>query len=291
VKVPQNKFRYFSTVLTAGALVTVILFSFFGSNSLHLPPAANGYKWKQVFGDEFNTKTLQTNKWVTCYDWYSAIYSGCTNTGNHELEWYEPEQVKLTNGSAVLNAITKPTTGWEGSYEQEYPYQSGIISTGRSDWNSNPKSSYTYGFFEARIKTTSGKGVWPAFWLLPADKNWPPEIDIMEILGDKPNNVLMTYHWGANVSSHQKDSTIFTKLQNPNGWHTYAVNWQPGYIDWYIDGHKQKSVISNNVPSKAMEVIVSLAIGGDLPGNPDPTTPFPAYLQVDYIHIYQQVKS
>jgi beta-glucanase (GH16 family) len=254
-----------------------------------LPRLQSGYKWQEVFSDEFNGNSLNANKWVTCYDWYNSHYNGCTNSGNYELEWYTPQQVSVHNGYALLRAIASPIKGWNGSHEQSYPYQSGMISTG-SGQGQAVKSSYSYGYFVARLKTISGKGLWPAFWLLPADHTWPPEIDIMEIVGDRPNNVLMTYYWG-NVDSPQKDSSVYTSLKQPNAWHTYAVNWQPGRIDWYIDGVLRKSVVSKHVPSKPMEVIANLAVGGKLPGNPNNASVFPASLQIDYIRIYKLTKN
>jgi beta-glucanase (GH16 family) len=282
----KNKYFLLSLGVLVVTLAVIITFMSRQSNAL---PAIKGYSWSMVFDDEFNSDTLDNSKWVTCYDWYSKQYDGCSNNGNHELEWYMSSQVSVQNGYVSLNAISKPVNGWNGSSEQNYPYRSGMISTGRADWNGVPKSTYTYGYFVARMRTTSGKGVWPAFWLLPADHSWPPEIDAMEILGDKPNNVLMTYHWG-NSSSPQKDGSIYTNLDNPNAWHTYAINWQPGYIDWYIDGVLRKHVTGTNVPRKPMEIIANLAIGGDLPGNPNSTTPFPASLQIDYIRVYKAVQ-
>lgn len=251
------------------------------------PEPQQGTEWSQEFGDEFDGDSLDTSKWVTCYDWYYKDYNGCSNNGNKELEWYMPSQVSVKNGAVTFLAEKNPVKGWNGKYEQEYPYRSGMISTGRPDWESQPRSTYTYGYFEARMKTNSGRGVWPAFWLLPADKIWPPEIDVMEILGHRPTEVLQTNHWGT-ADAPQKDVSIISALKNPNDWHTYAVNWQKGRIDWYIDGKKTKTVISEHVPDKPMIVIANLAIGGLLPGNPDASTVFPASTQVDYIRIYKE---
>src|SRR5512142_965011 len=44
--------------------------------------------WHLVFDDEFNDGYLH-NWWATCYPWYNP-QSGCSNTGNNELQWYMP---------------------------------------------------------------------------------------------------------------------------------------------------------------------------------------------------------
>jgi len=287
--VVSNKYVGAVMLATMVGVVLAAMSFFFISGKSALPAAPAGQKWHEVYNDNFSGSALDSSKWVTCYDWYSKQYNGCSNTGNNELEWYMPGQVSVHNGYAQLTATPDPVMGLFGSYPHTYPYRSGMISTGRSDFNGAVKSSYTYGYFEARLKATPGQGLWPAFWLVPADHSWPPEIDIMEIVGSQPGDVLMTYHWGQ-ASAPQKDYSTYSGLADPTGWHTYAVNWQPGHIDWYIDGVLRKSVSSQNVPNKPMEIIANLAVGGKLPGNPDASTRFPATLDVDYIRVYQAAK-
>lgn len=267
----------------AMAVSTVFISDFRGPYEL---PVVHRQPWHLVLNEEFEGEKLNPGRWVTCYDWFDEKFQGCSNNGNQEQQWYTPEQVSLKDGILTLTAKPEIVRGWTGVVEQDFLYKSGMVSTGRSHWDAPVKSEYKYGYFEARMKTTSGRGVWPAFWLLPSDKQWPPEIDVMEILGDKPHEVLMTNHWGTAESPH-KDDSIFAGLEDPNGWHTYGVDWQPGIIDWYIDGVRRKSVISEHVPSEPMEIILNLAIGGKLPGNPDESTPFPATLEVDYVRVFQ----
>jgi beta-glucanase (GH16 family) len=136
------------------------------------------------------------------------------------------------------------------------------------------------------MKFDGGQGVWPAFWLLPTDRNWPPEIDIMECLGQRPEEVLLTTHWQDSNGQRQQDSSVIKGTEFTNSWHTYAVNWQPQRIDWYVDGVLKKTVTGRAVPSKPMEIIINLAIGGKLPGNADSSTKFPRTAQIDYVKVY-----
>lgn len=245
------------------------------------PPVNDSTKWVKVFSDDFNGNALDTTKWVTCYDWRPVGASGCTNGGNNEQEWYMPQQVAVHNGSVALTAIKDPIT-----MGAVYPYRSGMISTGRQDSTSEVKWSGKYGYYEARMHFDGGQGVWPAFWLLPTDRSWPPEIDIMEMLGQHPNQVLLTTHWQDSNGQREKDSGSIQGSDFTKGWHTYAVNWQPQRIDWYVDGALKKTVTGKEVPNTRMEIILDLAVGGALPGNVDSTTPFPRTMQVDYVHVY-----
>jgi beta-glucanase (GH16 family) len=99
----------------------------------------------------------------------------------------------------------------------------------------------------------------------------------------------MTYHWGSSQSP-QKNESILSNLPDPEGWHTYAVNWQPGHIDWYIDGVLRKSITGRQVTGTPMEVIANLAVGGTLPGYPDSSTRFPANMQIAFVRVYQLQK-
>lgn len=250
----------------------------------------NMHDWVNVFSDDFNGNKLDAHKWVTCYDWRQPSESGCTNSGNFEQEWYTPQQVTVQNGSAVLTAINDPITVTTNSGPKTYLYRSGMISTGRPNAQGQVKWSATYGYYEARLKFDGGQGVWPAFWLLPIDRSWPPEIDVMEFLGNDPTHILLTSHWKDASGQPQKDSSIIQGPDFTTGWHTYAVNWQPNSITWYVDGMLQKTVTGIEVPHQPMEIILNLAIGGTLPGNANATTLFPRTLQIDYVRVYERKK-
>ncbi|HSX32389.1 MAG TPA: glycoside hydrolase family 16 protein [Candidatus Saccharimonadales bacterium] len=245
---------------------------------------------KLIFSDDFNGLALNPSKWTTCYDWAASTATGCTNFGNDESEWYLPQQVRVANGSLQLQALKQDTPGTDKlGYAKTYPYMSGMVSTGKRSPNTPAKWVNTYGYYEARMNAPAGKAIWPAFWLLPQGTEWPPEIDIMELLGDKPDQLLHTYFWKDTQGQQAKDSLTYTAPSDlTNEWHTYALDWQPNKITWYLDGRQVRNITSPNVPNKKMEILLNLAVGGRLPGSPDETTPTLSTLRVDYVRVYDK---
>lgn len=256
-----------------------------GANNTKFTGPASGKK--MVFSDDFYGTTLNLSNWSTCYDWRKPSETGCTNSGNLEQEWYTSSQVKVKAGVLYLTAINLPIDVAVQGQAKSFSYQSGMINSGPGSTNSKAHWVGTYGYFESRIKVQKGQGVWPAFWLLPADRNWPPEIDVMEFLGNKPGEILQTLHWEQDAKPAKDETRISKTIDYSNNWHTYGVDWQPGKIDWYIDGVKTKTFEGKEVPSEPMEIIINLAIGGTLPGNADGSTPFPRQMQVDYVRVFQ----
>lgn len=222
--------------------------------------------WVLTFHDEFNGKALDTKKWWDCY-WHGRTH------GDQELEYYAPDSYEVKSGMLRLRADRREMGG--------KPYTSGMIE-------SHDKFSQKYGWFEIRTRVPRGKGYWPAFWLLPATKKWPPEIDVLEILDHEPNKVYMTNHWIDDAGKHEANGGSWVGPDFSDDFHVYAVEWKPGEIIWYVDG-VERFRSSKGVPDEPMYIVANLAVGGDWPGYPDATTPFPAYMDIDYIRVYKQV--
>ena len=272
------------SVVGAAALVigtTVPLATTVGTAAAASPV---GESWNLAFNDEFSTATLDTAKWHTCFYWAPTT---CTIETNNELELYTANNVSVGNGNLKLQARKQSAVGWNG---KTYGYTSGMVSTGGSPWSSPAKApgfTFTYGYVEARVKVPAGKGLWPALWLLPNDHSWPPEIDIMEILGDQPAQTHMNYHYTKADGSNGNVGKAWTGPDFSAGWHTFGVDWQPGSLVWYVDGVERFRHTGSTVTSKASYVLLNLAVGGNWPGSPDASTTFPADYLVDYLRVYQ----
>lgn len=254
------------------------------SNNSENQPAGPPGNWKQVFADEFESNSLDESKWITCYPWAP---DGCS-IGTNEAEWYMRKNVTQSNGALNLTAKKENVNGWG----HDWNYTSGMVASGPDlQRNLPPKFSFKYGYVEARVWLPKGKGLWPAMWLLPTERQWPPELDVFEVLGDDPTTVHMTNHWGTEENHHQSNGH-YTGIDTSAGWHTIGMNWQPDSISWYIDGVQRRAPFTNAaaIPNMEMYVIMNLAVGGEgsWPGTPNASTQFPATMKVDWIRVWQK---
>ena len=222
--------------------------------------------WVLKFHDEFNGTTLNRTKWSTTYPWGAR-----TNAGNHELEYYTDNAFQVADGVLKIRADQHRTHGFN--------YTSGIITSYAS-------FNLTYGYVEIRARVPAGQGLWPAVWLAPHDESWPPEIDILEVQGNRPTANEMSNHYkkasGPAQTDHEWMGPDFSK-----GFHTFGMEWTPKQITWYIDG-LERFRANVSIPSKPMYLIANLAVGGNWVGPPNAKTKFPSYLQIAYIRIYQR---
>ena len=255
------------------ALLMINLAAFTSGQSTRpaaVPPLQRG-SWMLTFADEFNGNTLDASKWTDHY-WHGRTH------GNRELEYYSADGYELKDG--VLRLIARPVPPDQRSKTQGHPYTSGMIE-------GSGKFAQKYGLFEIRCRVPAGKGFWPAFWLLPATRKWPPEIDILEILDHDPSTVYFTTHWRNDQRRHLQDGYHWKGPDFSADFHTFALDWEPGLLVWYVDGI-ERARTSKGVPDEPMYLVANLAVGGDWPGNPDATTVFPGVMEIDYIRVYQR---
>lgn len=279
-RIALNLSRLRSVLLGAAAAVALVAAAAPAAGAVS-PVGQPTTGWDQIFGDEFDGTALDSNRWNTCY------VSSCTNAANGELELYQPGNV--TEGGGMLDLKAKRETVVVSS-SKSYDYTSGMIQSGGATKASPAKFSFTYGYMEMSAKVPAGQGLWPAFWTLPDDYAWPPEIDVMEILGNDTTTAYGTLHWSRNRNGWAQG--VFQGADLSQALHTYAVDWEPWSIVWYVDGAPTFSYTNpSNIPNKPMYLLANLAVGGDWPGAPDATTPFPSDMLIDYIRVWQRTPS
>ncbi|HUI93071.1 MAG TPA: glycoside hydrolase family 16 protein [Chitinivibrionales bacterium] len=227
--------------------------------------------WTLTFDDEFNGTALDTSKWSP-HDHFCGVR-------NNELQAYMPENISVANGLDRETCEKRAVNyGYCGQPSIAKDYASGMMIT-------MDKFDQQFGYFECRCKIPKGKGYWPAFWLLPYNK-WPPEIDILEILGDEPDKVYMTNHYLVN-GVHQSTGGSWTGPDFSAGFHTFGVEWDSSKIVWYVDS-VERFRSTDGIPAEPFFMLVNLALGGDWPGSPDSTTVFPGYFDIDWVRVYKK---
>lgn len=214
-----------------------------------------------VFGEEFEGDRVDPKYWNTELAW------GREN--NEELQYYSEDSLQVRDGMLAITARKQP------SHDREYT--SGVIA-------SFDKYVYQYGYLEVRARTVKGQGLWPAFWTLSSLPKDPNEIDLIEQVGHNPYRNQMSLHWG--FGSAKRHSMTYTGPDYADEFHTYAVDWTPDRMVWYVD-NIERFRASDHIPSAPMYLIANLAVGGRYPGPPDETTPETATYLIDYIRVYK----
>ncbi|MFJ9604823.1 family 16 glycosylhydrolase [Kitasatospora sp. NPDC101176] len=240
-------------------------------------PAAPG-AWHLAFQDDFDGTTLDHAKWATCYDWNQ---DGCTNAGNHELQWYLPQQVGVGDGRLTLSADRSDTRGSDG---KDYPWTSGMVSTGRDSWNAQPRHTFTRGYFAAAVRIPPEAGMFPAFWLLPASRTTPPELDVAEFISTT-QYVQMTVHFTGPDGNPRDQWQRWGPQDFPAGDHVFALDWESDSLTWYVDGVQRYQVTDpSKIPDEPMELLLNLAVG--YPSSP-PQNVSSARMTVDWVRVWQ----
>lgn len=245
-----------------------------------------GSNWNLVFNDEFDGTSLDSSKWSGQRDdWTTSRINDAGQSWSKggfpynflEGAWYRPEN-NTVGGGVLTQSIKKLATPMTAHADWgEYKYTTGMV-------NSNHRFGFTYGYVEARMRVASCSGCWPAFWMLPVNSGWPPEIDIFEFFDSA--SVKFPYfssHWNDNAGQLQSltnptiDGTDLTEQ-----WHTYGLLWTEDGVQAFIDGKPGKKYTGAAVPHEDMYLIMQAAIGRNY------ATPEGAGLQTDYVRVYQQ---
>ena len=291
----------------------------------HQPDAIDSSDWQLVWQDEFDGSSIDQSKW--------SFEQNCWGGGNDEQQCYtdRPENAYVDNG--VLNIVARKETFTGPALNEDdpsfSPHQRKTLPYTSARLRSKGKGDWLYGRFEIRAKLPTGQGSWPAIWMLPTDWQYGPwplsgEIDIMEAvnlgtvsdepsaLADEPERRIHgTLHYGElwpdNVHSGQ--SYKLPDGQSPaDDFHTYAIEWQPGEIRWYVDDvlyatqkssewHTGAVTLKTALPRHApfdqpFHLLLNLAVGGNWAASVNETgidaSAYPQSLQIDYVRVYQR---
>jgi beta-glucanase (GH16 family) len=245
------------------------------------PPIAGN--WTLKLNEEFTR--LDTKRWVGRFWW-----DGDTLWPTDELGVYRAANVTAEGVLALTARRESGLINFVGSTRnsvgETFCCSSGLVSSGGVKNRVPVGYSFTYGYVEARIWVPSGAGIWPRFWMQRADHNDSAEIDVMEVLGRDPRTLQMHYHGPAGVFG----GSYLAASPLSSGWHTYALDWRPGSLVWYLDGVPRFMHTGADVDSYAHYIMFDVAVGGSQSwgGAPDSRTRFPSRMRVDWVRVWQQ---
>jgi len=253
---------------------------------IDLPPPDQG-SMTPTFIETFERFEPGEGPWTTRFKWDGIGAFTLPDNGERQL-YVDPsfkgdaeaplglDPFEVEDGRLVIEARPTPEALKEKLWG--YPYISGMIST-------YPAFAQTYGHFEIRARIPEGQGLWTAFWLMPVEPVWPPEIDILEVLGDAPDRLYVNLH--TTIDDHAGDIIALDGPDLSAGFHDFAVAWRPETITWSLDGEPLATRPTPDDMHEPMHLLITLAVGGHWPGEPDATTPFPARLVIDHVRIHQ----
>ncbi len=249
-------------------------------------PAAKADDWKLVFADEFKKPGLvDPEKWN-----YEEGY-----IRNKEKQYYTKERkenIRVEDGKLIIEARKDNYEYAKGKFA---PITSGSLAT---------KKAWTYGKIEVRAKIPTGRGTWPAIWMIA--ESWPGspwpgcgEMDIMENVGYNPEMIYTNMHTQA--YNHTRNSQKGRGIHVDKPWesfHVYGIEWHPDRIDSTLDGKKYFTFKNDNKKNhdtwpfdEPERLKLNIAIGGDWGGVKGVDEKiFPQRMEISYVKIYQKKK-
>jgi beta-glucanase (GH16 family) len=269
---------------------------------------------EEVAGCQFASKENMTLTWADEFDsefintefWGYDTADGCQldtllcGWGSGQLQYYtlREENARVEEGKLVITA------------KKESPFYQGKAYTSARIVTKN-KVDFRFGRVEVRAKIPTGQGLWPGIWMLPTDTLYgggtaSGEIHIMENIGSNSEEVFGTIYYGHDFERF--DSQSYSENIDPDSvglgesplvdfsddFHVYSVSWTEDCILFQVDGtdigapNTRSSVLPTTWPfDQDFHLILNVAVGGDLPGNPSFSTQFPQTMEVDYVRVYQ----
>lgn len=231
--------------------------------------------WKLVWADEFDGAGLPD---AARWDYEVGMVR------NNEAQFYtraRTENTRVEEGRLVIEARKEPF--------EKAQYTAGSLRT---------RQSWKYGRIEVRAKIPTGRGMWPAIWMLPDGMRggWPAcgEIDIMENVGYDPDLIHGTVHTKAynHTQGTQKGKQVRAKAPYDD-FHVYAIEWSTEKIDFYFDDQRYFTFQNEGTGADAwpfdqpFHVKLNIAVGGGWGGQKGiDESIFPQQFLIDYVRVY-----
>lgn len=244
-------------------------------NAKPTSPPPHQQQWGHPSQPQLPKSGNPTDYWQPCLhqsrsvseDFDQKIGNGPDGWGNQELEHYTASTANsfyTADYKLVIRAISNPA---DPNPETRYT-SARLVSHQKLD---RPRGCLT-----AVLAVPSAPGIWPAFWMLPAEPFfWPNdgEVDIAESWNAEATNH-SCLHWGHfNGEDHDKHRVMDTPLPGlAQRCVKYEFAWDQdersgkGRYVWWIDGRPvmKCSIPSGLRPMREWTVLLNVAMGGNV---------------------------
>jgi len=259
--------------------------------------------WKLTFQDEFDRPLLNDLYWYAAYRTGQREYLKRTGADAHpNLGFYDNNALyKIEDGllKLIIDETVPPRLKKNDLAVSCLTTSDHRFGKDRTEYQVLEKFAQKYGWFEIRCKSIKGDGLLAAFWLHqtdPTDQEFTlegkkkqigdgvVEIDIFEMLGREAaaGNNLFNVHF--TKDGHYKYKMGFDPSED---FHTYAMEWQEGEINWYVD-NKKVQTYKGDTPQKKMFILLALFHGRGWTGKVSENQTYPIVFEVDYVRVYQK---
>lgn len=226
--------------------------------------------WEETFNDTIVSKPNPTT------------WSYITGMRGSELEYYtnDIENVFVCDGELNIKAI------------RIHDHGNAVCTSGRI--HTRGKVTFMYGRLDIRAKLPVGKGIWPAFWMMPENSAYPyGEIDIIEYIDcwnakKYQANVHVVRKEGGKEIREMNEKSVSV---NVTDYHTYSLEWTQEELRFLIDGRLFHVCSKNNHKlwpfDQPYYLILNVAYGGWGGSCGLDESIFPCSLKVDWIRYYK----
>lgn len=182
----------------------------------------------ETFFEDF--KRFDRDRWYVSDGWSNGSHQNCLWSEDAVL--HEPGQVSLM---------------FERHQSADHAYRCGEIQT---------RKRFSYGTYEARIKTDEGSGLNAAFFTYIGEVHGErhDEIDFEVLMANTREVEVNTY-----VDGEPKHRAV-VPLDDPahERFHVYSFVWEEERLRWYVDGQLVHTVNSSEVPERPQKIYLSL---------------------------------
>jgi beta-glucanase (GH16 family) len=163
------------------------------------------------------------------------------------------------------------------------------------------RETLQYGRILVRAKLPTGRGIWPAIWLIPPNgeaTGWPDcgEIDLMEHFGALPGKIHVNVNTkAASIATGNSPGRWLPLTDLASAFHVYGLEWSTDRLELFIDDqsvltYEKTSGDSAQWPfDRPFELRLQLGVGGitELGTEVDDSL-LPQRLLVDYVRVYRR---